>query len=467
MHLNNSSDLEKKILLIGIITSTFFLIGISISRILYPFDYGGYEAGIWSPAFLSAHGVNPYKMNLTTNPPYTMAPYGIAYYGIVGLGLRIIGIQFWFARIISMICVLICSICISKITFHFTGCKNKAMLSIFLFISQFPIQSWIGVQRPDLLALSFSFLGITIALTQNPSGKYLKIILLLLVQAFFLGAAILTRQICILPVGVVAGWYFLNKQYTRLIIFLLLIASFLSVVFTWLNKTSDGGYYWQQWLMPGTVEKNFEIGKEHFLTFVKSPVIIGIIFLTILIWANKKNKSEQTTPYTTLILVYLIMSFILSAVTASRIGSNINYYLELTAIITLIIPLYIARIENSLASKNIYLLILIFILLSLSFTGLRICRGEYFRWQALPYFNEIVTTIEQKTPENQPAYSDYPELIVAANRLYFFNDFVQYDGRAPKQHLLFNEVLSSGKLSAIVTASEDTPLGYYRYKLSN
>ncbi len=466
MNLKNSADLEKKILFIGIIISVCFLIGISVSRIFYPFDVGHYEAGIWAPSYLSDHGVNPYKMELSTNPPYSMAPYGIGYYELVGWGLRFFGFQFWFARIISVICVLICSICIAKLTLHFTGCKKKAMLGIFLFLSQFPIQAWIGMQRPDLLSLSCSLLGITIALTMNCAGKHLKILLLLLILAFFLGTAILTRQTSFLPVGVVAGWYFLNRQYSRLIIFIISIVSFLSIVLIGLNKTSDGGYFWQQWLMPSTVEKTFEIGLRHFIDFVKSPVTIGILFLWVLIWGSKKNQNKYM-PYTILLLAYLIVSVLLASVTASRIGSNINYYLELTAVVAMITPIYILRIDKSLVSRNIYLTILIFIFLCLSFTGLRICRGEYFRWQSLAYFNEIVAAIEQNTPKNQPAYSDYPELIVAANRPYYFNDFVQYDGRSPKHQIIFNKVLSSGKLSAIITASEDTPLGYYRYQLSN
>lgn len=117
MLLNVSSDLEKSIITIGLIVSACFLIGIGISRIAYPFDYGGYEAGIWAPADLSIHGINPYKTSLTLTPPYIMSPYGIVYYLTVGLGINCFGLQFWFARIISVICAAICALCLRRLTY--------------------------------------------------------------------------------------------------------------------------------------------------------------------------------------------------------------------------------------------------------------------------------------------------------------------------------------------------------------
>ncbi|MEP7270985.1 MAG: hypothetical protein ABI882_05750, partial [Acidobacteriota bacterium] len=51
------------------------LLGLSVSRLTYPFDTGNYEAFIWMPARLAISGQNPYGFTLT--PPFVMAPYGI------------------------------------------------------------------------------------------------------------------------------------------------------------------------------------------------------------------------------------------------------------------------------------------------------------------------------------------------------------------------------------------------------
>jgi hypothetical protein len=75
---------------------TLLLIGISISRKIYPFDVGHFEACVWTPALLSAQGKNPYAY--ATREPFVMAPYGYLYYLTVGAGLRLFGWQFWFGR---------------------------------------------------------------------------------------------------------------------------------------------------------------------------------------------------------------------------------------------------------------------------------------------------------------------------------------------------------------------------------
>ena len=76
------------------------LMGISVSRIVYPFDVGHFEACVWTPALLSAEGKNPYAY--ATQEPFVMAPYGYLYYLTVGVGLRLFGWQFWFGRTLTV-----------------------------------------------------------------------------------------------------------------------------------------------------------------------------------------------------------------------------------------------------------------------------------------------------------------------------------------------------------------------------
>src|SRR5262249_22907139 len=76
--------------IIALVTS---LIGVSLSRLVYPYDVGYYEAAVWEPSLLAANGLNPY--NYALRPPFVMAPYGYLYYLMIGLGLSLFGLQLW------------------------------------------------------------------------------------------------------------------------------------------------------------------------------------------------------------------------------------------------------------------------------------------------------------------------------------------------------------------------------------
>ncbi|HEX9004731.1 MAG TPA: hypothetical protein VGB07_32765 [Blastocatellia bacterium] len=76
------------------------LLGISVSRILYPFDVGHFEACVWRPALLQRAG----RKSLYLRDAGTVRDGAIRdlYYLTVGLGLRLFGWQFWFGRTLTV-----------------------------------------------------------------------------------------------------------------------------------------------------------------------------------------------------------------------------------------------------------------------------------------------------------------------------------------------------------------------------
>ena len=55
------------------------IVGIGLSRLVYPFDSGHYEGVMWGPSLLSIAGHNPYDAAKVTGSPYLMAGYGYLY----------------------------------------------------------------------------------------------------------------------------------------------------------------------------------------------------------------------------------------------------------------------------------------------------------------------------------------------------------------------------------------------------
>lgn len=77
------------LILTVLVMLALLLTGINISRMIYPFDVGHFEACVWTPALLSAEGKNPYAY--ATQESFVMAPYGYGYYLTVGAGVRLLG----------------------------------------------------------------------------------------------------------------------------------------------------------------------------------------------------------------------------------------------------------------------------------------------------------------------------------------------------------------------------------------
>lgn len=445
------------------------LVAIAVSRLLYPYDVGQYEGGTWAPAQLLAEGVNPYRRELTTTPPYVMAPYGVLYYALVGAGLKLFGLQFWFARALSALSVAVCAWCIFKLTWHFTRDKTAALLGPLLFCAQFPVQAVLGVQRPDCLALAFSLGGLTVALLHtNSQHSPLRSALW---PALLLVAAILTRQTSILPVAIVVGWYALNGMRARLLSFVgLVILFFLGVLF-WMNATSQGGYLWQQFVMPTSVGKSLSLVVHHLSALLKAPVTLAIVIFGCVGWLQARQHGSIATEnalknYRVLIGVYCVLALLLALVTSSRLGSSINYWLEVSAVVALLVPLFWTDALTTAAWRPRRTALLALVTLALAFTGLRVCRGELLRWKSLPYFREIVAQIESRTGPQQPIYSVYPELAAFAGRPYYFNDYIQYDGRARRQQQIFDAVLQTKKVAALIVREDAPRAGYKRVELA-
>src|SRR5215510_8468151 len=185
---------DRKIVLAGSVLVTS-LIGVSLSRLVYPYDAGYYEACVWEPSLLAANGLNPYNYSL--RPPFVMAPYGYLYYLMVGLGLKLFGLQLWFGRLATILSAAVIVICVWRISISLTRKPQAAAFTVIVFLSSITLQSWIAVQRPDLpgLALAFAALGLVF----GGGDMFDRIGLRSLLIASLFAAAFFFKQTFILP----------------------------------------------------------------------------------------------------------------------------------------------------------------------------------------------------------------------------------------------------------------------------
>lgn len=115
-------------------------VGIALSRTLYPFDLGHYEAQMWAPANLLMAGRNPYNLAYALNPPYVVTPYGPFYYLLIGVGTSLFGLHLWFGRMVSNASILISVLCLGRLSYLITRSLRLALLTILVFMSSFSVQ---------------------------------------------------------------------------------------------------------------------------------------------------------------------------------------------------------------------------------------------------------------------------------------------------------------------------------------
>lgn len=468
-----------KIILICLTVLLVGFLGVTVSRLIYPFDLGSHEGSVWMPARIVAEGHNPYSFAL--KPPFSMAPYGYVYYFLVGLGVKLFGLQLWFGRVLSIAACFLTAFAVARIAAAVTENKKAVPIAWIACLSPLAIQSWMVLQRSDFIATAFAFLGLSLIFTarRDDENKFFNLFLpvLLFAAAFFTKH---TAAPLAMPIGALlclgrkkyasgAGIFFGTS--------LLIAAGMLA-----LNLTSDGGYIWQHFThakkLPVSLGKSFSF----FIEVLKTPTaMVFLLMAGAAIFIARKNFTDALRSLKLslrqakifdevgarrLIILYFCLSLGFAFLSSGRHGGTWNYYLEVSFVAAIVI----AIIYDRLARREKFRLAAGFIvLLALggAFQLVRLARGEYFRWQSLAYHREIVAKIEQLTPPGSVGFSACPELLVAAGRDFYFDDIQEYmEEWSPELHQAFEAEFTKKSLSAVILRTSDVPEKDFRgYRL--
>jgi hypothetical protein len=446
------------------------LLLISVSRIVYPFDVGNYEALVWDSAVLSASGQNPYAHAL--QPPFVVAPYGYLYYLIVGLGLKLFGLQLWLGRMLSLLGMLSCLGSVVWIVRAVTRNLIAATLAATVVITSWPVAVWTSLQRPDFVGLAFAYAGLALLYRSSPekaANWRASLGAMLLFTAGFL-----CKMTLVLPFLLGAARLYQTGRRREALAVLLGTLSLIGAAMLLLNGTSEGGYFWQQFGLLGRIPESLSNAFRWLRALALAPASwIAVSILVAGGWRALRSppceKSLENHSFTRLIespaalaFVYLGVASGVAFYTSMRSGSNLNYYLETVLALGLATGMLVAR-SRPLLERALPLT------LALALTGsvslVRLGRGEYYRWKSLPYYQELVRTLAENTPAGALCVSFNPELVTAAGRTFHFADFMFYDELATSDTLrgLFNEAIRSRRYSAFLWGKDDARFpGYQR-----
>lgn len=475
-HLNDKFDLG------ALIALALLLAALSVSRLTYPFDLGHFEACVWTPSLMSAQGENPYAF--ATREPFVMAPYGYFYYLLVGVGLRVFGWQLWFGRALTVVAAVVCVVCIAKIAWALTRERRAATLAVIFFLSTNVLFHWIGVHRPDLLAMAFSFSALALVFTSRDEpdriGWRALMVVALLASAFFF------KQTALLPIAVAVARYLQLGKFRLAMTVLAGVAAICSSIALALNATSDGGYFWQHLTLMRQTPQNYDWALKWFIAIFKSPstwIGLAVVYGAVVSrfgWApfriaplKRERLISLLRSPGALLLAYFVAAFTFAFITSARVGAYINYYLEALIVLAIIVALSWKQVPAGRFggwSRYLYVAVICLFALSGEVEFWRLYHAESFRYRSEAYYREIVETLAREVPPQSTIISVHPELAIASGHNYHFGDFLQYgDGRSEQLRETLQREISSGRYAAIVWVQADSPMmkGYRLAPMKN
>jgi hypothetical protein len=321
-------DGAKIVLLMFLALAVFFFLLHALMGLFhrYPLDYG--EAPLVDQAMRLAAGQSIYRSDLSS-PPYTVANYPPLYPLLMAPFVKLFGPNFWAGRVISLLSTLASAIFLARIVYTHSQDRLAAVITGLLLLAIPYVVGWSPFARVDMLALALSTAGLYVV-TRWPATRRG-----LIVSALLLVAAIYTRQSYGLAAPLAAFVWLLaqDRQQARRLLSgrALELAGWVGgislILFLVLNLLTRGGFFYN--IVTANVnEFDIEIVKRHWRDLREAASILLIIGGASLFLAPRRVK---TWP---LLIPYLIGAC-LSAATIGKIGSNVNYLLELSAALTL------------------------------------------------------------------------------------------------------------------------------------
>jgi 4-amino-4-deoxy-L-arabinose transferase-like glycosyltransferase len=308
-----------------------FYIANSLIIIIYPYQISYPEGFLLNQALTIAQGRPIY--NSIADYPFLVANYPPLYPYLCGFFVKIFSVSFAWGRIVSFLSVIACAYLIYDI------CKNipltltlshegrgmeiktsgherhTALIAFLLFLAS-PYVYKISVQcRVDMLGLAFSLLGLWFAVKHiDKKTMYFSIL-------FFI-AALFTKQTFAAALIAFAVYLFIQNR-TRGFLFIVITLLSYSVIFLVLNILTAGEFYKHNVLYNAN-PYSFLFAVRMYASLLRTHVILITLSLAYLVFSPVKKHILSLFP------IYFIVAALV-ALTVGKIGSNINYFLELIA----------------------------------------------------------------------------------------------------------------------------------------
>ena len=333
---------SSQIILWGFMITAVFIFGLHAlfaTTHPYPLDYG--EAPLVDQARRLAAGETIYQVDRST-PPYTIANYPPLY--PLFLAPFAHSVPFQMGRLISVIGAVGSAVFLALTLFALTENRLAALVTASLFLATRYLVQWSGLARIDLLALLFATAALYV-LVRWPHSRGA-----IIGSGILLIAAIYTRQSYALAAPLAAVAWLWSQDKRKAITLAAIVIGGSLVLLALLTVLTGGGFFFH--VVTANVNPfSFERTLEGLLD------VGGILPLALILALILLIGGWRRVPAWPLLAGFLLGAFI-SALTYGKVGSNINYFLELTAALSLTTGIVLAWSDKHVWRRAAVLLLI-------------------------------------------------------------------------------------------------------------
>ena len=317
----------------------------------YPVDYG--EGPLLNHALRIASAQPAYPMP-GSEPPWIVLNYGPVYPALnAGLSL-LFGPAFWYGRLLSALGALAAALFAGLIVHTITEDRAASVITALLMPVVPCLAYWAALARVDLVALAASLAGVWCVVRRPGSTRWL------VAGAVLMVLAACTRQSYLLAAPLTATVWLWPLGRRRAVAFAGTVIG--SVLVLWAIATlATRGAFWFNTITANVNELYLELLAWYAEGIVwTTPVLLAVLLVApVVTIATRQPSARLLVPYTAAALVVFG--------TAGKVGSSLNYLLELGTASCLAAGLLLAAVRPrpvwravvviALLAQSLYLLL--------------------------------------------------------------------------------------------------------------
>jgi len=409
----------KAVLGVLIVLSVIGYLWTTISIVIYPYtvDYG--EAPLMDQAQRILSGQPLYKSDLV-DPPYVIANYPPTYPYIFAILHKLSGLPLLqTGRMISFIASLISAVLLACLVKSLTNNWLASLVTVALFLGHPYVFTWSGLARVDLLALMFCLAALYILLHHWWSWRWLFL------ASIFLLASIYTRQSYLLSGPLAATVWLWSQDRRRCVVFVAMLLIPCFGLFLGINLLTEGGFYFnifQANLNRFDFGRLWMMGQKFMLIW---PIILITTLLMVIIFIQKSFRRKSDNSFINTGLLAFTLGALGSTLTVGKLGSDLNYFLEIIAA---------CSIWSGLALHHLFILPGI---RKAIFSIALICQliwllaGGYIfstitinsRWEQIGWYQQLARQVQKAASQGQVLSDDYLGMVVQAGQPVYYQPF--------------------------------------------
>ena len=380
----------------------------AILLLFYPYGANYGEAPLLDQAQNIISGENIYKPALQF-PPYVIANYPPIYPLLTGGIHRLTNLPlFQGGRAVSIIAAITSSLLLGSFARKLFHSSVAGVLAAVLFLGHPYVGLWSGLVRVDSLALVFSLAGLWIACFHWRSTSWLALALLCLLTSVF------TRQTYLLAAPLACTVWLIHHDWRRGATFLAIFTLLGLTIFLILNSMTHGGFY--QHIVTANVNR-YSLGR--ILSMGSFLIITGPLLIIMASIAIRKTANHPLDP----VLVWGLLPYtggaLLTALTVGKVGSDINYFLELIAVSAI----WAAGMWMIKPDRLIAFLLIFHTIWTVAFSGLLFQTPLVKLWKNIPSTDALAQQVQAAAVKGPVLADDRLDLVVLAGQAIYYQPF--------------------------------------------